>query len=281
MDRTHKQFDVLLLTQPVFLRSRFSITRNSLLGRHDHSRQARPRHRLNSIPLESPQQDAPQLHSPATVVTTSQSLPKVVLKHLLTAVMVICAVIVALVLIPDLYARISQSGESAYDQVSDAARRETGAESGVEESPENVPYEPEFNENLPEGAWIHIPRIGVYTQLLPTADPNEALDKGVWLVPDFGRPGDELPVIAAAHRFGWDWWWQTDYWRYNSFYLLTETEPGDRVEILYNQRKWVYEIYAAEEGELISDYDADVILYTCKHLRSPIRHFRYARLLEI
>jgi hypothetical protein len=114
-----------------------------------------------------------------------------------------------------------------------------------------------------------------------TLDENEALDKGVWLVPDFGRPGDTTqPIIAAAHRFGWDWWWKTDYWKYNSFYLLTETEPGDRIEIIYDQRKWVYEIYAGEEGELITDYDADLILYTCKYLNSPIRYFRYAKLIK-
>lgn len=146
---------------------------------------------------------------------------------------------------------------------------------------EQKKYEPAFDPTLPEGSWVRIPKIGVDTPALPTLDSNEALDTGVWMVPDFGRPGDdEQPIIMAAHRFGWKWWWQNDYWKKNSFYLLTDTQPGDRVEVVYEQRKWVYEIYAVEEGEEITDYDADLILYTCKFLNSPIRYFRYAKLVE-
>ena len=147
---------------------------------------------------------------------------------------------------------------------------------------ETFSYQPEFDPSLPEGNWISIPLIGVKTQLQPTENPEEALETGVWWVPDFGKPGDgtQLPMIVAAHRFGWQWWWQSDYWKYNSFYLLPDTQPGDRVEVIIDQRKWVYEIYAGEEGEDITDYHADLILYTCKYLQSPVRHFRYARLID-
>lgn len=146
------------------------------------------------------------------------------------------------------------------------------------ENKEEYQYQPDYDETLPDGNWISIPLIGVHTQLRPTATPEEALEKGVWWVPDFGKPGDGtgLPMIVAAHRFGWQWWWQTDYWKYNSFYLLPDTQPGDRVEIIVDHRKWEYEIYSGEEGDEITDYNADLILYTCKYLQSPIRHFRYA-----
>lgn len=146
---------------------------------------------------------------------------------------------------------------------------------------EETTYVPEFNPNLPEGEWLVIPRIGVYTELRQTEDPDEALAEGVWWVPGYGEAGSkDMPMILAAHRFGWDWWWQSDYWKYNSFYLLPDTQPGDTIEVIVDQRKWVYEIYAGEEGELISDYSADMILYTCKFLNSPVRHFRYARLIN-
>jgi sortase (surface protein transpeptidase) len=142
-------------------------------------------------------------------------------------------------------------------------------------------YEPPFDPSLPLGTWISIPKIGVETEAQATVDPNEALDTGVWLVPDFGRPGEtEYPIIMAAHRFGWQWWWKSDYWKKHSFYLLTDTQVGDRIEIVYEQRKWVYEVYAVEEGTEITDYDADLILYTCKFLNSPERYFRYAKLVE-
>ncbi len=142
-------------------------------------------------------------------------------------------------------------------------------------------YEPPIDPTLPEGDWLIIPRIGVRTPMQPTEDPEEALATGIWWVPDFGGPGyDELPMILAGHRYGWKWWWRDDYWKYHSFNLLPNTEPGDRIEIISGQRKWIYEIYAGEEGDEITDYDADLILYTCKFLTGPIRHFRYARIID-
>lgn len=142
-------------------------------------------------------------------------------------------------------------------------------------------YQPEVEDGLPDGDWLVIPKIGVRTEFMVTADPNEALVKGAWMAPNYAKPGEGgLPIIIAAHRFGWDWWWQSDYWKYHSFYRLPETEPGTIVELISGKRKWTYEIYAGEEGESISDYDADLILYTCKHLSSPIRYVRYARLLD-
>lgn len=141
-------------------------------------------------------------------------------------------------------------------------------------------YLPEKNENLPEGNWLVIPRIGVRSEMLKTPTSETALEEGVWWVPDFGNPGDDLPIILVAHRYGYKWWWKTDYWRYNSFYLLPDLEPGDTIEIISDQRKWVYEVYGAEQGEQITDYDADLILYTCKSLDSIVKHFRYARLVN-
>ncbi len=141
-------------------------------------------------------------------------------------------------------------------------------------------YLPEINESLPEGDRIIIPRIGVNTPLQKTETAQEALNTGVWWAPDFALPGDlSKPMIVAGHRYGWEWWWKTDYWKYHSFYKLTELEPGDQVEIISGKRKWIYEVYAGEEGEAITDYDADLILYTCKFLNSPIRFFRYAELV--
>ncbi|HCR81700.1 MAG: hypothetical protein UY47_C0003G0048 [Parcubacteria group bacterium GW2011_GWB1_49_7] len=139
---------------------------------------------------------------------------------------------------------------------------------------------PPYNENLPEGDWLIIPRIGVRSVLQPTENYEDALKTGLWLAPNFGKPGDEdTPMIVAGHRFGFKWWWQDDYWKYHSFYLLPDLEPGDTVEVISAKRKYIYEIYAGEEGMEITDYTADLILYTCKYLDSPIRIFRYAKLL--
>lgn len=297
-----------LITQPALLRSHFAYTRQSLLGRWKTPSQlqeienlavsrinsqivfpalpAEPVERHVIIPASSSEVVATADYSPLREVNSSAfasrttSIPwwKSTTKFILTVVMIVALGLASVVILPELYFTVFSS-QNSVEQVANEALN-----SSVQQEAKPVveqPYMPAQNPDLPIGAWVNIPRIGVNSELRPTIDPDEALNQGVWMVPDFGRPGDYTqPIILAAHRFGWDWWWQTDYWKYNSFYLLTDLQVGDRVEIIYDQRKWVYEIYAAEEGELISDYDADLILYTCKYLNSPIRYFRYAKVVK-
>jgi hypothetical protein len=163
---------------------------------------------------------------------------------------------------------------------------ETGTVLGGDFSPkpeEQKPaiQQPPREEGLPEGNWIVIPRIGVRTEILESEDPEESLIKGVWRAPEFGAVGDtKQPLILAAHRYGYNWWWKGEYWKYHSFYLLPDLQPGDLVEVISDKRKYLYEIYSGEEGIDISDYEANLILYTCKFLNSDVRHFRYARLID-
>ncbi len=201
---------------------------------------------------------------------------------------VLLALITAIILFaPDIYYRFFPA--ETLPVISETAGSPLG---GSFQSTETIveKYQPPFDALLPEGDWIIISRIGVRTQLLRTQSEQEALDTGVWWVPDFGVPGDtDKPMILAAHRFGWRWWWntltdptdpQSLYALRNSFYNLPSTEPGDQIEIISGQRKYVYEIYSGEESHEISDYSANLILYTCKFLNSPIRHVRYARLIN-
>ncbi len=140
---------------------------------------------------------------------------------------------------------------------------------------------PPQNPNLPDGKWLIIPKIGVRSQIEEGQDYWSAMERGVWLVPEFGQPGDiSKPMILTSHRYGFKWWWEGDYWKYHSFYNLTLVEPGDMVEVIADKRKYTYEVYQAEEGKQISDYQADAILYTCKYLNSDVRYFRYLRLIN-
>jgi sortase (surface protein transpeptidase) len=177
----------------------------------------------------------------------------------------------------------SQSANQAEQQFvteSKAQQQQTQPTQEAHQPEQEQKYLPPKDENLPAGEWLIIPKIGVNSQLQRTENEHDALNSGLWWVPDFGKPGDlDKPMIVAGHRFGWKWWWQSDYWQKHSFYRLPELQPGDIVEVIADQRKWQYKIYQAEEGVEITDYDANLILYTCKHLNSPIRYFRYARLL--
>jgi sortase (surface protein transpeptidase) len=144
-------------------------------------------------------------------------------------------------------------------------------------------YQPKIDPSLPLEARITIPSIGVDAEIQESTLDNyeDALKKGIWRVPDFGTPySRNKPTIVAAHRFGY-LAWTNIFRRKNSFFNLPKLKEGEIVEIIWRQRRYVYEVYATEEGGEITDYSADLILYTCQSLTSPIRIFKYARLLEI
>ena len=148
-------------------------------------------------------------------------------------------------------------------------------EEDIEES-EQIPKIPPLNENLPEGYHVVISSINVNSPISDSKDYTKALKSGSWIVPEYGTPEkDELPIIVASHRFGYTSW-SNEFRNRISFFNLPKTDIGDTVSIYWNQREYIYKIYGKEESTYISDYSADLILYTCKYFNSPIRIFRYA-----
>jgi sortase (surface protein transpeptidase) len=144
-------------------------------------------------------------------------------------------------------------------------------------------YLPKFDATLSKDNMVIIPSVGIKTKIEEATLDNyeEALKKGVWRVADFGDPTDgEIPTILAAHRYGY-LKWSVAYRLKNSFYSLPKLEVGETVEVIWRQRKYIYIVYAQDKGEQITDYTADLILYTCESLSSPIRVFKYARLLQV
>ena len=130
--------------------------------------------------------------------------------------------------------------------------------------------------SLPEENYLVIDKISVYSPITEGEDYKEALKSGTWIVPDFGTPDDnDMPIILAAHRFGYVYW-DKETREEISFFNLPKLKVGDKVNIIWEQREYTYEIYKAEESTYISDYSADLILYTCKYFSSPERIFRYA-----
>lgn len=144
-------------------------------------------------------------------------------------------------------------------------------------------YVPRLDSSLPKESRIKIASAGIDTTINEATLENyeDALQIGVWRVSNFGTPSSQdKPVILAAHRLGY-LKWSVPYRLKNSFYNLPKAKTGDLIEIIWNQRKYVYEVYAEEQGDKITDYTADLILYTCEALDSPVRIFKYARLLEL
>src|SRR3990167_2654329 len=141
-------------------------------------------------------------------------------------------------------------------------------------TPESLPP---FDPSLPEDNGIIIDKIGVRGQIHEGDDWAAILKTGVWRVPDFGTPEDtKQPMILAAHRWGYVTW-TNSFRTLNSFYNLPKLAVGDKIEIIWNQRKYLYEIYYSETGDKITDYSANLILYTCELWNSPVRIFKYAK----
>lgn len=138
---------------------------------------------------------------------------------------------------------------------------------------------PPIDLTLPLEPYISIPKIGVSSPISTASDYTQALKEGAWIVPGYGTPENEIvPIIIAAHRFGYIYW--DDETRQKiSFYNLPKTQAGDIIEVIWGQRRYTYEIYMQAESTKISEYSADLVLYTCKYFNSPIRIFRYARLV--
>ncbi|MCK9415092.1 MAG: sortase [Candidatus Dojkabacteria bacterium] len=141
---------------------------------------------------------------------------------------------------------------------------------------EKEDYLPVFDPSLPEDPFIKMPSIGVYSPIGDSTVPEESLKNGTWIASDYGTPEDNsFPIILAAHRFGYVYWDRETRNRV-SFFNLPNTSVGDTVELTWNQRRYEYVIYDADESSYIKDYEADLILYTCKYFNSPQRIFRYA-----
>lgn len=148
----------------------------------------------------------------------------------------------------------------------------------IAEAPhDDIPKLPPQDPALPKGERLRINKIDVDTSLTMSGDAVEALNDGPWADPQFGTPlANNLPIIIASHRWG-GIGWSSEQRTKSSFNKLPSLGIGDTIELTWDQRKFEYKVYAVEENTQISDYKADLILYTCKFLwNSPVRIFVYA-----
>lgn len=142
-------------------------------------------------------------------------------------------------------------------------------------APVVTPRLPPQDPKLPAKNYLVIPKIGVNGLIHEGDNWEEILKNGVWRDPDLFTPETGRPVILAAHRWGYVAWSNT-FRRLNSFYSLPKLKPGDELEIVWNQRRFTYQVTDVFEGELIDNFDADLILYTCQLWNSPVRIFVHA-----
>jgi len=130
---------------------------------------------------------------------------------------------------------------------------------------------PEKNEELPTENMIIIPSIGVNSVIIEGTNSKQALYRGIWRDPRAGVPDqDQVPIVLAAHRYGYTEW-TAEFKKRSSFRYLDQLKKDDYVFVIWNQREYRYKVTKIEESDKIYAENADIILYTCKHLNSPIR----------
>lgn len=106
---------------------------------------------------------------------------------------------------------------------------------------------------------IVIPKIEANARVIPFVDPNNerayqvALTKGVAHAKGSSLPGQAGNVFIFAHSAGNFY----DANRYNAiFYLLTKMEKGDKVDLFYKEKKYVYTV---TDKKLVSANDVSYI----------------------
>jgi len=133
---------------------------------------------------------------------------------------------------------------------------------------------PAVDPNLPKEPTLRVPRIGVDAKLY-IGQGEEMLDKGVWLPTDASNPLTSLPMVMSSHRFG-KLSWSKEYRDRNWFYRLSELRPGDEITVIWEQRPFKYVVQRTAEGENNVELREDLLLFTCKHFRSPVRILVFA-----
>lgn len=139
-----------------------------------------------------------------------------------------------------------------------------------------APPLPDVDPSLPKENGLIIDKIGVKGLIHEGTDWESILKLGIWRVPEFGTPEDNsAPIIIAAHRWGYlDW--SAAFRKLNSFYSLPNLAVGDTIKVVWNQRPFEYKVYSVSTGTKITEYNANLILYTCQLWNSPVRFFVYA-----
>lgn len=180
---------------------------------------------------------------------------------------------------PHLYYRLfpEVSGSLATTIAQTVSQEETPLLVSPLATPETIEIPlPDVDPSLPKENGLLIDKIGVQGLVHEGTDWEDILRQGVWRAPDFGTPDEnELPIILAAHRWGY-LNWSAAFRKLNSFYNLPKMAVGDTIKIIWDQRPYEYKVYSVETGTNITEYKANLILYTCQLWNSPERFFVYA-----
>lgn len=173
--------NLTLITQPQLLRQRFAFTREALLG-------------VWVMPSDigvgrTTSSSGKSQNKRLEWGSVKSWLARFVVSLLVVGGLTITTFFAA----PQLYYQLVPSSVVAV-QSQDASSPLGGsfeAGTNTDQAAEVLPQvsKPPVNPDLPAGQWLSIPRIGVRSSFEENEDSAQALETGLWMVPEFGRPG--------------------------------------------------------------------------------------------
>lgn len=133
---------------------------------------------------------------------------------------------------------------------------------------------PAIDPSLPTVPTIRIPKLGVDGEINLGLDEG-LLDKGIWSNSVNSSPTSDLPMVISSHRYGL-LSWSDSFRQKNWFYRLNELKSGDEIIIVWGQRPFRYIVSRTTEGKGSVNLSEDLLLFTCKRIRSEDRILVFA-----
>lgn len=124
--------------------------------------------------------------------------------------------------------------------------------------------EPRYSQNR-----LIIPKIGVDLEIGTKTDLLDS-GKGGW-VQELNKENN--PLFIAVHRFGWNTITPDEKMK-QTLYHVYKLGKGDKIIVLWDGKKYEYEVKGISEGENnpVTD-EGELVIYTCRFLSSSERIF--------
>jgi len=124
------------------------------------------------------------------------------------------------------------------------------------------------NQNADNLNRVIIPKIGVNSPIVESADASYALNRGAWRTPESSTPDKGGNTVLSGHRF--------KYLPPNNltFYLLDKLAAGDVVSVIWQGQDYIYKV---NQTKIVEPTDLSVLaptavptltLYTCDPIYS-------------
>lgn len=137
---------------------------------------------------------------------------------------------------------------------------------------------PPLDDSLPKENRIIIRAVGIDTKINEGNNYKKNLKTGAVILANYGTPTNQSkPIIIAGHRYKMDnQALLNQHIKSTTFFTLSQTQPGDIIEIIWHQRKFKYIITEKNIAKKIKNNHSNLVVYTCQDYLATNHIFVYA-----